>query len=52
MHSYVLSASGRFRLYLQLIALRHNQETSRGTSVLESRAHEFVDELIQNHLAR
>src|SRR6516165_3715036 len=52
MHFYILSTSDRFCLYLQLINSRDNQKTSFGPGVLECRAHEFVDELFQHHLAR
>src|SRR6266403_1303465 len=52
MDGYILTTSGRFRLDLQLIAARDNQETSFGASVLDGGAHEFVDQLFQNHLAR
>src|SRR6516165_9928969 len=52
MHGYMLSTGGRFRLYLQLITSRDNQKTSFGARVLKGRAHEFVDELFQLHLAR
>src|SRR6516162_1304928 len=52
MHGYVLSTSGRFRFYLQLIASRDNQETSLGAGVLDSRTQEPVDEFFENHLAR
>src|SRR5262249_21982975 len=51
MHGYVLSTSGRFRFYLQLIDSRGNQETSLGAGLLDCRPHELVDELFQNHLA-
>jgi hypothetical protein len=51
MHGYVLSASGRFRIYLQLVTSRNNQETSLGACVLGGRAHETVDQFFQNHLA-
>src|SRR6516162_10414789 len=50
-HGYVLSTSGRFRFYLQLIASRDNQETSFGAGLLDSRPHEPVDELFQYHFA-
>jgi hypothetical protein len=34
MHGYILSSSGRFRLYLQFVASRNNQGTSLGAHVL------------------
>src|SRR6516162_1610833 len=51
MHFYVFSTSDRFRQYLQLIISRDNQKTSFGASVLESCAHELVNEFFQHHLA-
>src|ERR1700757_3126181 len=51
MHGYIFSAGDCIRLYLQLITSRDNQQTSFGAGVLEGRAHEFVDELFQNHFA-
>src|SRR5262249_10847882 len=52
MHDYIVSTGDRFRLYLQLIASRDNQQTSLGAGMLEGRAHEFVHEFFQHHLAR
>src|SRR6476659_5535002 len=51
-HGYILSSNGRFRLYLQLVTSRNNQEASLGACVLDGRPHEPVDQFLQDHLAR
>ena len=51
MHGDIISACGRFRVYLQLVTLRDNQETPLRTGVLYGRPHELVDELFQDDLA-
>src|SRR5215472_749597 len=51
MHSYVLSTSDPFRLYLQLVISRNNQKTSFGTGVLDGSSHEPVDEFFEHYLA-
>src|SRR5690242_4312635 len=52
MHSYILSTDGCFRLRLQLITSRNDQETPLGACVLDSRAHEPVDQFFEDDLAR
>ena len=52
MHGYTFSTDGCFRFHLQLITSRNYQETPLGACVLDSRAHEPVDQFFQNHLAR
>src|SRR6266568_1447126 len=44
MHGYTLSTDGCFRFHLQLITSRNYQETPLGACVLDSRAHEPVDQ--------
>src|SRR3984957_1234508 len=52
MHGYTLSTDGCFRFHPRLITSRNYQETPLGACVLDSRAHEPVDQFFQNHLAR
>src|ERR1700751_4464821 len=52
MHPDVVYASGGFRLYVQFITSKKDQKTSLGAGVLDGRAHDSVDQFLQNHLAR
>src|SRR5215472_13575972 len=52
LHDHILSTSDGFPVDPQLFASRCNQETSLRAGVFERRAHEPVDQLLQNHLAR
>ena len=49
---HVIAAGGRLRLDAIVIPLRKNQQTSLGAGVLDSRAHQRVDQLLQDDLAR
>src|SRR5262249_25389397 len=51
-HGYIFSARCCLCVYPQFLTLCGNQEASLGAGVLEGRAHEPVDELFQNDLAR
>src|ERR1700730_11389967 len=51
-HRYILSFSGRFRLYQQLIISRTDQQAALGACMLYGSAHELVAELFQSNLAR
>src|SRR5262245_9312426 len=51
LHDHILSASGRFRIDVQLFTPRCNQQPSLGAGLLDRRAHELVDELFQHYLA-
>ena len=49
---HVIAAGCGLRLDAIVISVRKNQQTSFGAGVLDSRAHECVDQLLQDDLAR
>ncbi len=52
MHADIAPASYGFRLHMQLIASRKDQETSLRARVFYGRTHDPLDQLFQDHLAR
>src|ERR1700740_3295587 len=52
MHANIISAGCGFRLNLQFITSWNDEETSLCASVFDGRAHDFVDQRLQNHFPR